>query len=437
MRSQIDVAVIGGGPAGLVAAERTARAGLRTGVFERNEAIGIPVRTSGGSFIESLVALGVPRELYQPIQTVRVLSARAEARFHYPKPVTCVLDVRRLYQYLAGRAVAAGARIRLKALVERPLFDGERVVGVAVRDNLGGPAEVGARVVVDASGHSATVARRIGLHAGFEQHGFGVEYDLYAPQFDQSEAWLLVGEDVAPQGYGWAFPYGNCRVRLGIGVGRPQSSADPRDYLDELPRRIPALGQACAGASPLEFHSGLIPMAPPARSFVADGLVAVGDAAGQMSTLVGEGIRYAMHAGQLAGEVVAQACAAGDTSAAGLRGYDETWRRIYQRNLDLAYHVSQRFVGFGDADWDDQIRVLSRLSPAEFARGLKGDFSAGWALGIALRHPGLLRETRSLMFLLPAVFNGLRDALSPSGERGIMVDGVRHGDRLRFEERGH
>src|SRR5258707_14246952 len=62
-----DVLVVGGGPAGLAAAEAAARTGVRVALLERQKEIGYPVHTSGGSWISDMRALGLPAELYHPL----------------------------------------------------------------------------------------------------------------------------------------------------------------------------------------------------------------------------------------------------------------------------------------------------------------------------------------------------------------------------------
>ena len=388
-----DVIIAGGGPAGLCAARETAAAGLATLVVEKEAAIGIPLRTSGGSWVDEMTTLGVPSRFYVPMRRIRVIGPRAEARFDYDTPRMCVLDVRPFYQWLAGRALDAGAQVRLETRVDTVIDGGGRAEGARIRSRDGRFEDVAARIVVDATGYPSALARRTHLHEGFEAFGVGVELDLHAPHFDPHEALLIIGREFAPNGYAWAFPYGDRRVRLGVGVGRPHSDADPHAYLDAIRGRVPALG-ALQGASPVEYHVGLIPLAAP-RSvpLVRDRLVVVGDAAGQASSLVGEGIRYAMHAGRAAGAAIVAALRNGGVSDSALDAYPRAWARR-ERNLRFAHQIYRRIVDYDDAAWDDEIEQLTRLSPDQFAQGLKGDFTLAWLLSVIPRYAGMLVPDR-------------------------------------------
>src|SRR5580692_277805 len=121
MKSCDDVIVAGGGPAGLSAAEELAKHGRLVTLLEQNHEIGSPIRTSGGSFIDEMEALGIPARLYHPLTRVRFLSPNNAATFDYPVARFCILDGRGTFQYLAERAIAAGARIRLATRVVAPL----------------------------------------------------------------------------------------------------------------------------------------------------------------------------------------------------------------------------------------------------------------------------------------------------------------------------
>jgi digeranylgeranylglycerophospholipid reductase len=132
--------------------------------------------------------------------------------------------------------------------------------------------------------------------------------------------------------------------------------------------------------------------------FVADGLLATGDSAGHGSTLVGEGIRFAIYSGQMAGETAAEAVRAGDTSAAFLTRYDQRWRARFGREMDISYIVNQRIARWSDTRWDEGVEMLRRLTPAQAADLLRGDYSVGLLLGVLRRNPGLLRTGAKKFF---------------------------------------
>jgi digeranylgeranylglycerophospholipid reductase len=301
------------------------------------------------------------------------------------------MDVRGVYQHVAARAVAAGAVIHPNSPVERPIVEDGRVVGVVAKDHRNRSGEWRAPVVIDASGFSCTLATRTGLHEGYKRYGYGAEYDLFAPSYDPDSLYLIMGSQVAPSGYAWAFPRGKGRVRLGVGVIRPDVEADAREYLDSFAQRLPSLAPAFAGASPIEYHTGLFPSEGVVKRFVADGLLATGDAAGHGSTLVGEGIRFAMYSGQMAGATAAEAVRTGDSSAQFLARYDQRWRARFGREMDISYTVNQRIAAWSDARWDESMGWLQRLTPTQAAELLRGDYSVGLFLGVLRRNPVLLR----------------------------------------------
>src|SRR5262249_27644984 len=75
----------------------------------------------------------------------------------------------------------------------------------------------------------------------------------------------------------WAFPHGKGRVRLGVGVIRPDVDVDAREYLDTFAERLPSLATAFEGAGPVEYHTGLFPSVGPVERFVGEGLLATGE----------------------------------------------------------------------------------------------------------------------------------------------------------------
>lgn len=390
MREKVDVLIVGGGPAGLAAAEAASSRGASALVLERQNEIGYPVHTSGGSWLQDMKALGIPESLYHPINKVYFVSPHREVLLHYNPAVACVIDVRGVYQHLAGRAVAAGASVRVRHTVDRTLLEDGRVVGVTAKNHHSEPLEVHAAVTIDASGFSRHIGVRTEMGQAFHRYGYGAEYDLYAPHYPQDELYLVMGSRFAPRGYAWAFPRGNGRVRLGVGVVHPDCDDDARLCLDRIMHELPQFAGKFTDASPLEYHTGLFPSEGPVESFSRDGLLLAGDAGGHGSTLVGEGIRFAIYSGQMAGAVAAEAVKRGDRSATFLRRFDRQWRARFGRDMDIAYMINKRITSYTDEQWDGALDLMKRLTPAQMAQALRGDFTAGLVMGILARNPGLV-----------------------------------------------
>lgn len=376
-----DVVIVGGGPGGLAAAAAAAGAGASTLLVEAGSELGRPVRTSGGSWPRDLRRLGLGPELWHPVRSCELWSAARTVRFDAGEEVGCVLDVPAAWRALADRARAAGAEI---STATRARWHGTAAGGARI--GLKGPGLDGVaecRVAIDASGHRAVLARAAGLATAPARWGIGVEETVEAPGWPPDLIALAVG-GVAPGGYGWVFPEGGGRVRAGIGVTRPGPGPSPLVLLRQWVERDPRLA-ALRHGSAVTRQGGTLPIVAHRPPPVGERLIAVGDAAGQASLLAGEGIRYALAGGALAGEVAAVAAAEGAGERFLRTRYARRWERDEGRMLRRAQAVYERAVALSDGEWDALLDRAARLDGADLARLVHGDLGLAFLARLAWR----------------------------------------------------
>jgi digeranylgeranylglycerophospholipid reductase len=374
---KVDVVVVGAGPAGLVAAATAASQGLDTLLVEREAEIGSPVHTSGATAVQTMATFGIPESLYHPVPRWRICSPNEEAVFGLGESTACIIDVKGVYQHLGVVAGRSGARIVTGTTAEEVLIERGAVVGCRLSGGSLGPCIVESKVLIDASGYRASLSTQAGLHEGFRRFGVGAEYELTAPRCRQDEAVLVVGNRYAPSGYAWAFPWGDARVRLGVGVLHADTRADPRQLLSLFMEEAEVFKIDLRDATIEESHFGLIPSDGLASRLVADGIMAAGDSAGQASLVVGEGIRLSMVAGALAAEVAAQAIAEGHWHREALVPYERLFKAKYGKNLAMGHALNVRMGTRGDAEWDEKVRLLKSLPTPLVVDLLQSNFSIG------------------------------------------------------------
>lgn len=371
---ETDALIVGGGPAGLKTAETISAEGHSVILVEREQEIGFPVHTSGATSLEAMRLFQIPEYLYHPITRLRICSLKAEAGFDSSEPIGCIIDVRNTYKYLADKAREKGATILTGIRAEKALITDARISGCSVTGQSSRQFHIRSKIVIDASGYSASISRQTGLHPGFTRFGVGSEYELIAPKCRQDEIVLIVGTRFAPAGYAWVFPWGKGRVRVGVGIHHADVRDDPQECLKLFLQEAHLFKVDLTGHEITEDHYGLVPAHGLAPHLVGDGIMAVGDAAGQASLVVGEGIRLSMLAGQLAGQVASDALSQGRSDRQSLIRYERVFRSRYGRNLRIGRILNERMASYDDDKWDDRIRLLRRVPIGLLAKILQSEF---------------------------------------------------------------
>jgi menaquinone-9 beta-reductase len=313
-----DAVVVGAGPAGSIAALVLARGGARVAladkaVFPRDKACGDLIGPRGVQVLADL-GLTVPdvghgSDLLAVGPSGRRSRLPAFSGRGYPGHGIVVPRVS-FDHALREAALAAGAvgvRARITAVDQDP--DG------TVRAVLAGGQRLAGDVIIGADGALSPVARLAGmLDPGAALWGFAVR--AYVP--GEVPLPLLVLLESAPwriyPGYGWLFPGadGQANVGIGIGMGGTRHAAPLRGDLDRFTALLRSRGDLGEGADIGPVVGGWLRMGGTGTPPAAGNVLLVGDAAGLINPLQGEGIAPAMISARLAAEaVLAGPCQAG------------------------------------------------------------------------------------------------------------------------------
>jgi geranylgeranyl reductase family protein len=326
-RDDHDVIVVGAGPGGSAAAAHLARRGLSVALLEKETFPRDKICGDGLTprAVSQLIRLGIgvseeagwkhTRGLRIHGGTIPPFEMAWPELSDFPDfGMVCRRAV--LDQRLAEHARAQGAELITGVTVTEPLVDERtgRIAGVRAKDG----RSFGAPVVVAADGVSSRLATRMGIHRR-EDRPMGVAVRGYFRSPLSEDQWLsswLELWDGAPHesallpGYGWAFPVGDGTVNVGLGMLNSSDAFRKTDYRALMKRWLshtpPEWGLTEANQE-APIRGAALPMALNRAPAYRDGLLLVGDAAGMVNPFNGEGIDYAMEAGEMAADAIAEA----------------------------------------------------------------------------------------------------------------------------------
>jgi electron-transferring-flavoprotein dehydrogenase len=380
---EMDVLIVGAGPAGLACAieltrlaQQESMADLNIGVLEKAESLG--EHSLSGAVVNprafrELFPDVAPEDLpfRQPVtgEAVYLLTERRAQRI--PTPPTMhnrsyyTASLCEIVRWLGERAERAGVNLFTGFPVDGLLVEGERVRGARTtpsgleRDGKPGgsyadPTDVTARITVLAEGTRGLLTQayrewqKIGS-ANPQLYALGVK-EVWETKKPLDKVVHTLGWPLPTDAFGGSFmyPLGSNQVALGLVVGLDyhQANLDVHQLLQRM-KLHPLFRQYLEGGQLLEWGAKTIPeggfYALPERR-CGNGIMLVGDAVGFVDVPSLKGIHYAMQSGMYAARTAFAALRSGDTSAKALSGYDRMVDESYiaadlyrTRNMRLAF----------------------------------------------------------------------------------------------------
>ena len=362
---EVDVLVIGAGPAGSTAAKWAAKEGAKTLLVDKKSEIGTPKRCAEGISDENIAKLGVeidPRCIARRIEGATVISPdNTKAKFTHDnidKNITGVVLERKVFdKLLAVDAIREGTQTMIKTeaismsrdddgcfIVELRKFDSEKIL-------------IKAKIVIGADGPEAHVSHWAGINTKVPQSEMesGAQYEMTNLKMDNNRAIVFYFGSVAPGGYVWIFPKGYDTANVGIDINPTKATKSAKEYLDDFIANC----DVTKDAQKVEINVGGNPLCGVFDEIVADNFMLVGDAAGCVNPVTGGGIDTAIESGMVAGKTAAKAVKENDYSKENLQEYvkyiDENIKKPFKKYIkirDFLYDLS-------DEDLNEYVKILS------------------------------------------------------------------------------
>ncbi|MFH1285956.1 MAG: NAD(P)/FAD-dependent oxidoreductase [Candidatus Micrarchaeota archaeon] len=331
-----EVVVVGGGPAGCLAAREAARNSARVLLCEEHSKIGVPARCSGLISKTGLDSLGIDYSesilnsvrgvnIYSPLfNTMHIKSSETKAH---------VLDRTRFDTLCSQEAESEGAEIKLNARIHE-LPSNSLIIG--------------------ADGANSFVARTLDFPkitrfvACYQAEFEGLHLS------ERESVHVFLSNELFPGLFGWVIPVNEEKARVGVGVSIG-ARISPKTSFNSL-LQFPAVRELLGEANEISYHASIIPME--ARSQTAnERALLVGDAAGQVKATTGGGVVFGCSCAKLAGKLAAQ----GEHL-----NYESAWRAEFGNDLELHSKLRALVDSLSDEKLNSYFGLAKRAGAERF-----------------------------------------------------------------------
>ncbi|MEM1586074.1 MAG: NAD(P)/FAD-dependent oxidoreductase [Candidatus Bathyarchaeia archaeon] len=344
---ETEIAVIGAGPSGLIAAREASQRGLRVTVLEEHGEIGLPCHCAGLLSISGLNSIGAPCSgayVLNMVRGARFFSpSNISLTFEWKKPLACIVDRHLFDLFLAEQAHKSGSLIELKSRVHGVKRDGDKWLL-----EIGGRRRVRAKLLIDAEGAMPKIPRMVGIKTHDAKKLLkGMQADLHVSDINQDHVEVHLGRELAPGFFAWVIPLNDEVARVGLAC----NASDVRSRLLKFVKK--RFGVSSQGKiESLKYYSGLVITCGPIRRTYGDGILVVGDSAGHTKPITGGGVIFGGMCAKVAGKVASRAIMNNKIEGIFLKRYEEEWRFKIGKEIKMALLVRKILDNLPDRDLD-------------------------------------------------------------------------------------
>ncbi len=388
MKPDVDVIIIGAGPAGLSAAIKLEEIGINYLLFDRDNDPGKRKPCAGFIPIATIQKIAIPKISDQYDIT--------SARLHFSGKEPATIEFKKPLGINVSRGALARAMISMTSQQDKHQFGSEisRVeiskdsCKVSMRTDED-EATFTSKLIIDASGANPVSQRFVKLRERISNSamGYGLQYHIeFEDELPHSNTFLY-GSQFSPSGYTWLFPRGKTMVFGTGGLVKVVRKNDRKthEYLDQILREIEPYRSELSTGTIVKKDSALMPLAGIVQPSFGKRIMLAGDAAGHCSPISGEGIHYSMVGGLIAAETAAHCLERNDFSDKRLSTYEKKWIKEMGSDLKWGYWLQRRLMrpggsrkkprSSGISGWSTSGFIDSEKSLRIIARMLMGDRS--------------------------------------------------------------
>lgn len=383
---EYDAIIIGGGPAGMIAAAELAEKGSTVLILEEHPQIGLPDHCAGLVSVSGLKRLGLspsPESIQNLVSGARVIAPNGNVLEVGGKADKAYVLNRYLFdRSLATVAMEAGVQIELNSKVARVMREG----GVFTCESSAGKS-YRCRLLIDSEGISCRILKTLGLTPPSSDWILpAVQFEISWKELDADFVELYLGKDVAPGFFAWSIPMNEKTTKIGLAA----KGANPLEML----RRF--RDQYFRASQVFSIRSGSVILGGPIVKTFDENLLVVGDAAGQTKPTTGGGVVTGGLCAKLAASVGTNALLEEDLSAEALSIYQKQWKHMLGGEFTKMQTLRRLFLKISD---DSLNRILDFASRSDLRRIIeeKGDMDfQGDVISHVIRQPGIDRLLFSL-----------------------------------------